>query len=132
MKISSNVGRYFVILVCLAPVYVLGSVVVLGLAYNVRKGNVLRNWNVYLFYLVQCCVFGALAWGIATKRTWTRYASIVIFVLIAVAAGWVAIFPSQGLGRMIPMIVAFISAVSFICLVRPGARAEFQRHETLA
>jgi hypothetical protein len=126
VKISSNVGRYFVILVCLAPVYVLGSSVISGLVFDAREGHTLRFWNVYLFYLVQCFVFGASAWGIATKRTWARYTSTIIFALIAVGAGWAAIFPLEGLGRIVPMIVAFISAVSFIWLVRPGARSEFQ------
>jgi hypothetical protein len=126
MRISPNVGRYFVILVCLAPVYVLGSSVISGLAFDVREGHAVRYWNVYLFYLVQCLVFGALAWGIATKRSWARYTSIVIFAFIVGAAGWAAIFPRESLGRIIPMIVALISAVSFSWLVRPRARSEFQ------
>jgi hypothetical protein len=126
VKISSNVGRNFVILACLAPVYVLGSAVISGLAFNVREGHALRLWNVYLFYLVQCFVFGALAWGIATKRTWARYTSTIVFGLLAVGAGWAAIFPLEGLGRITPTIVAFISVVTFIWLVRPGARSEFQ------
>jgi len=126
MKMSSNVGRYFVILACLIPVYVLGSSVISGMAFDVRQGHALRYQNVYLFYLVQCFVFGTLAWGIATKRTWARYTSIVIFALIVVGAGWAAIFPLESLGRIIPVIVVFVSAVSFIWLVRPAARSEFQ------
>jgi hypothetical protein len=126
MKRPSDVGRYFVILVCLAPVYVLGSSVVSGLAFDARQGHALRLWNVYLFYLVQCFVFGALAWGIATKRTWARYTSAIILALIAVGAGWAAVFPIEGLGRTIPVAAAFISVVTFIWLVRPGARSEFQ------
>jgi hypothetical protein len=129
MKMSSSIGRYFVIFVCLTPVYVLGRSTILLLAFDAHQGHAFRYRNLYLLNLVQCFVFGALAWGIATKRTWARYISIFIFALIAVVAGWAAFFSREGFERIVSMIVASISAVNFIWLAGPWSRSEFQMAE---